>query len=153
MSDNSTKHPRVGVGVFVFRDGKFLIQQRKGPHGSGTWSLPGGHLEYGETPEDTSRREVMEESGCEITKVRFAAVTNDIFEAEEKHYITIWMMSDWKFNEPAITEPDKWTDQKWVDFDNMPEPLFQCWDQLFVSEFIDSIRAELAKSGSQEGGL
>lgn len=153
MSDNSTKHPRVGVGVFVFRDGKFLIQQRKGSHGSGTWSLPGGHLEYGETPEDTSRREVMEESGCEITKVRFAAVTNDIFEVEGKHYITIWMMSDWKSNEPYIAEPEKCTDQMWTDFDSLPEPLFLTFNQLFASQFIENIRQELAKTKSQKDKL
>lgn len=36
---------RVGIGVFVFKDGKFLMAQRKNAHGDGTWSVPGGHLE------------------------------------------------------------------------------------------------------------
>jgi 8-oxo-dGTP diphosphatase len=43
MSDQQV---RVGIGVFVFKDGKFLIQRRKGSHGTGTWSIPGGHLEF-----------------------------------------------------------------------------------------------------------
>ncbi len=139
-------NPRVGVGVFIFRNGKFLIQQRKGSHGEGTWSVPGGHLEYGETPEDTSHREVLEETGCEIGNIRFAAVTNDFFERESKHYITWWVMSDWLKNEPRILEPNKCTAQMWVDFDSLPEPLFLPWRQLLQSEFIENIKQELERS-------
>lgn len=145
MSDQ--KNPRVGIGVFIFRDGKFLMQQRQGSHGEGTWSPPGGHLEYGETPEDTSHREVLEETGCEIENVRFAAVTNDFFKDEDRHYITWWTMSDWRAGEPYIAEPEKCIAQMWTDFDNLPEPLFLPWQQLLSSEFIDNIRQELERSG------
>ena len=138
--------PRVGVGVFMLRDGKFLVQQRLGSHGEGTWSLPGGHLEYGETPEDTAHREALEETGCEIKNVHFAAVTNDFFEAEGKHYITWWVISDWKAGEPRIVEPNKCTSQMWTDFDNLPEPLFLPWRQLLNSEFIENIKQELERS-------
>lgn len=140
---------RVGVGVFVFRDGKFLVQLCQSSHGAKTWSLPSGHLEFSETPDEASRREVMEETGCEIDNIRFAAVTNDIFENEGKHYITWWTMSDWKANEPRITEPDKCLEQRWVDFDSLPDPLFPSWYQLFESEFLDNIKRELAKSIKQ----
>lgn len=138
--------PRVGVGVFVFRDGKFLIQLRQGAHGEGTWSLPGGHLEYGETPEETSRREVMEEAGCKIKNVRFAAVTNDIFEKEQKHYVTWWTMSDWSEGEPKIMEPEKCLEQRWVDFDSLTSPLFLTWTQFFESKFVDKVKQELERS-------
>jgi 8-oxo-dGTP diphosphatase len=72
-----SKHTRVGVAIFIFKDGKFLIQQRQGAHGAGSWSVPGGHLEFGESFEDTARREAREETGLEISNVRFGAVTND----------------------------------------------------------------------------
>lgn len=138
--------PRVGVGVFIIRDGKFLVQQRRGSHGEGTWSLPGGHLEYGETPEATAHREVLEETGCEIENIRFAAVTNDFFETESKHYVTWWVMSDWRANEPHVVEPDKCTAQMWTDFDDLPQPLFLPWEQLLNSEFIGNIKQELERS-------
>lgn len=137
---------RVGVGVFILRDGKFLMQQRIGAHGEGTWSVPGGHLEFGETPKQTSHREVLEETGCTIENVRFAAVTNDYFAKEAKHYITWWTMSDWKSGEPTITEPDKCTAQMWVDLDSLPTPLFLPWEQLLKSKFIHTIREELGKT-------
>ena len=57
------KKPRVGIGVFVLKDGKFLLGKRKSSHGEGSWSFPGGHLEFNEELEDCTRREVMEEAG------------------------------------------------------------------------------------------
>jgi 8-oxo-dGTP diphosphatase len=133
---------RVGVGVFVFKDGKFLVQKRQGAHGAGTWSLPGGHLEHGESFEDTARREVLEETGMTIKGVQFGGVTNDIFELEGKHYVTIWMVSDWEAGEVVNMEPEKCTVQMWCDFDNLPEPLFHTWNQLLVSSFMDTIRQQ-----------
>lgn len=124
------ERPKVGVACFVWRDGKFLMGKRIGKHGKNTWSVPGGHLEYGESWEDAARREVMEESGMEIDNVRLLAVTNDIFDTG-KHYISIWLDADWKSKEPIITEPDIWIDQKWMDFSELPEELFEpCWTNL-----------------------
>ncbi len=119
---------RVGVGCFVYKNGRFLMQQRTGSHGQGTWSVPGGHLEYGETPEQCASREVMEETGVSIQNIRFLTVTNDIFTDLNKHYITIWVTSDWLSGEPYITEPDKCLALDWRDFDSLPTPLFEpCW--------------------------
>jgi len=134
---------RVGVGVFVFKDGNFLLQKRQGSHGAGTWSLPGGHLEFGESFEDTAKREVKEESNLEIKNVRFGAVTNDHFVDEGKHYVTIWMLSEWKSGELKNMEPEKCTHQSWHTFENLPEPLFFAWKQLFKSEFIDNIKKHI----------
>ena len=141
-------HPlvRVGVGVFVFKDGMFLFGQRKNAHWDGTWSVPGGHLEFGESLQDTARREVEEETGVAIKNIRFGALTNDRFPTEGKHYITIWMLSDFAGGSPQIREPDKFVELRWVSFDNLPEPLFLPWHQLLASEFIDAIRNECACS-------
>lgn len=134
---------RVGVGVFVFKNGKFLIQKRQGSHGEGAWSCPGGHLEYGESFEETARREVKEETNLNIKNVRFGAITNDQFVDENKHYVTIWMLSDWESGKVKNMEPQKCTAQTWNTFDDLPEPLFLPWTQLFKSEFIKKIKAQL----------
>lgn len=139
-------NPRVGVGVFIFKAGKFLMGRRRGAHGAGAWSIPGGHLEWGETPEQTAIREVKEETGLEIDNVALAAVTNDIFREENKHYVTLWMRSDWVSGEPEIVEPDKFIDQDWFDFDNLPKPLFLPWEQLLKSQFMDGLRLSVAKT-------
>ncbi len=134
---------RVGVGVFVFKDGEFAMLQRQGAHGEGTWSVPGGHLEFGESFEETAAREVMEETGLEIQNIRFGAVTNDYFKAEHKHYVTIWMLSDWKAGELEIMEPDKSSAVSWNTFETLPSPLFLPWNQLFESEFFNSVKSAI----------
>ncbi len=140
---------RVGIGVFIFKDGKFLMGQRKNAHGDGTWSVPGGHLEFGESFSDTAIREAKEETNLDITNVRFGAVTNDYFEIEGKHYVTVWMLSDYKSGDVKIIEPDKFVKMEWRDFKNLPEPLFQPWKQLLKSEFIEKIKSSLNQNISE----
>lgn len=125
------KMPGVGVAVFIWKDGKFLMGGRRGAHGDGTWSIPGGHLEMNESWEDCAKREAMEETGLKIKNVRFLAITNDVMENEGKHYISIWMQADWESGEPTILEPEKWVDQQWRTFQTLPSPLFEpCWQNL-----------------------
>lgn len=139
---------RVGIGVIVVKDGKFLLQKRTGSHGEGTWSLPGGHLEFGESFEDTAKREVKEETNLDIQNIQFAAVTNDIFKAENKHYVTVWILSEYSGGELKNMEPHKCTEQGWFTLDTLPEPLFPSWKQLFASDFITTIRSKLGASNN-----
>lgn len=118
------KRPQVGVGVFVMKDGKFLMGKRRGSHGEGAWCTPGGHLEYGESWADCSSREVMEETGVSIKNIGFIALTNDVFSEEGKHYITICMRCDWESGEPKILEPDKFIELGWFTLDTLSNPLF-----------------------------
>lgn len=123
--------PGVGVAVFIWRDGKFLIYQRAGSHGANTWSVPGGHLEYGESFADCAAREAIEEVGLKIKDCRFLAITNDVFENDNKHYVSIWLEADWAEGEPITTEPEKVLNMHWTTFKNLPSPLFEpCWQNL-----------------------
>ncbi len=122
--------PRVGVACFVRKGDSFLMIRRAGSHGDGTWSVPGGHLEQGESWEKTAKREVEEETGLIIDNPTFIAITNDIFSAD-KHYVTIWMEADYIRGEPQITEPDKTPEFAWKTIKNLPDNLFEpCWTNL-----------------------
>lgn len=118
------QRPKVGVGVIVKKDGKILLGKRKNAHGEGSWWFPGGHLEFNESWEECARREVDEETGIEIKNVRFGTATNDIFEKESKHYITIFMVTDFASGEVEVMEPEKCERWEWFDWDNLPQSLF-----------------------------
>ncbi len=116
--------PKVGVGVMIFKDVKILLGKRKGSHGSGEYSFPGGHLDYLETFEHCGRRETMEECGIEIQNVRFQFVANVVSYAP-KHYVHIGLMADWKNGIPSVLESEKCESWNWYDLDALPKPMFE----------------------------
>lgn len=97
---------------------------RTAGHGAGTWQFPGGHLEFGESVEDCALREAREETGLELANPRPGPYTNDIFAAEGRHYITLFVVADYAGGTPEVCEPDKCARWEWVTWDALPEPLF-----------------------------
>jgi len=124
--------PKIGVGVLVFREGKLLLGRRKGSHGAGFWSAPGGHLEFGETPEQCAIRETLEETGLSLDVVQPGPWVNDIFIAEQKHYVTLFCIAESKAGQgkPINTEPEKCEGWGWYDCEQLPQPLFQPLEDL-----------------------
>ena len=123
--------PGVGLAVFIWKDSKFLMMRRKGAHGSGSISVPGGHIEFGESWADTAAREALEEVDVTIDNVRYVATTNDVMPADNKHYISIWVEADWVSGEPRIMEPDRADSLSWHTFSDLPDGLFEpCWTNL-----------------------
>ncbi|KAI9137464.1 NUDIX hydrolase domain-like protein [Paraphysoderma sedebokerense] len=126
---------RVGVGVFVMRqDKKILIGKRKGSHGNGTFQLPGGHLEFGETFEECAIREVKEEAGLDIHNLSFETATNDIFPTDNKHYVTVFMKGWCKDPNPnaIVMEPEKCEKWEWLSWEDTCRlrPLFKPLESL-----------------------
>ncbi|MFA9441543.1 NUDIX hydrolase [Uliginosibacterium sp. sgz301328] len=128
--------PLVGVGVVVIRDGLVLLGLRKGSHGSGTWALPGGHLEYGESLEQCAEREVLEETGLEIQNLSHGAFSNDLFEG--KHYVTLIVVAHSQAGEPRVLEPEKCSRWQWFRWSELPEPLFQPLASVYKAGYVPS---------------
>lgn len=90
----------------------------------GTWALPGGHLEFGESLEECASRELFEETGIDIPPHRMRHLTtgNSVFGEGGKtyHYITIFMgcgLVD--SEEPELMEPEKCEGWHWINWDEM----------------------------------
>jgi 8-oxo-dGTP diphosphatase len=135
-----TPQVRVGLAVFICKDGKFLMMKRRGSHGSGTWAPPGGHVEFGESFEDTARREAKEETDLTLKNIRFGTVTNDPLLSENKHYVTIWMLSEVASGKEYIMEPNKCDSMQWCDVASLPSPLFYNWQTMIESGFLETIK-------------
>lgn len=125
--------PRVGVAVLVQRQGRVLLGRRRGAHGAATWALPGGHLEFGESPSACARRELAEETGLHATRLHAGPYTNDVFSAEGRHYVTLFMLAEVADGEPQLLEPDKCDGWHWCDWHALPQPLFQPVQSLLAS--------------------
>jgi 8-oxo-dGTP diphosphatase len=57
----------------------------------GTFALPGGHLEYGETFAQCAARELHEETDIQIPEgsIHYLTTVNSVFEKEGLHYVTV----------------------------------------------------------------
>ena len=57
--------PQVCVGAVAVDDERLLLVRRGRPPAAGSWSVPGGRIERGETAGEAVVREVREETGLE----------------------------------------------------------------------------------------
>ncbi|MFO8050061.1 MAG: NUDIX hydrolase [Desulfosudaceae bacterium] len=130
------KIPRVGVGVIILRQGLVLLGKRLGSHGAGTWALPGGHLEFGETVARCAAREVREETGLAIQSITPGPYTSDVFPDEGKHYVTLFVVARAATGEPRILEPDRCAAWQWCSWSQPPRPLFPPLASLLQTGFV-----------------
>ncbi len=100
MQREYTTHPLLGVAVTIWHADKVLLIQRGKQPNYGTWNIPGGLVELGETLAAAAQREIMEECGVEIATPELLT-TVDIIErdadgAVRYHYIIIEMVARWQ---------------------------------------------------------
>jgi len=120
----------VGFGIMILKDGKVLLGKRHDDpekassllNGAGTWTMPGGKLNFGETFEEGAKREASEETGILLNKVNVICVNQDI--TKTAHFITISLFSDAFSREPKVMEPDEITEWRWFDLNNLPSPIY-----------------------------
>lgn len=111
---------KVGVCAWVEKDHKLLMIRRGGLgeyaiDGFGTWSLPGGWLDYGETPEEAAVRECLEETsvvvGGPIHRMGFVNCPHSTLEIQ---IVTLLLECTYRYGNPNIVEPDKCPEVEWV---------------------------------------
>ncbi|HBB76182.1 MAG: DNA mismatch repair protein MutT [Candidatus Levybacteria bacterium RIFOXYA1_FULL_41_10] len=129
------QRPEAGIGVIILKNKKVLLLKREGIAGDGTWCFPGGHIELNESFEEAAKRETIEESGIQIKNVSVVAVTNDILKTDNKHYVTVFVISDYDSGEEKLMEPNKSSEIKWFDWDRLPKPLFLPIENLLKQNF------------------
>ena len=115
--------PGVGIGVIIQNElGRILIGKRKGSHAP-YYSIPGGHLENGETFEEAA---IKEETGLDISDLSLVAVTNNLrtFHESGKHYVSITFLCTRFTGEPRVMEPEKCESWGWYDPADLPQPHF-----------------------------
>lgn len=92
--------------------------------GAGTWALPGGKLEMGESIEQCARREVLEETGLEIKSIKKYRFTDDFFDAELRQCVTLYVIALCPEGEVENLEPEFCKQWQWFEISSLPKPLF-----------------------------
>lgn len=122
--------PGVGVCMIIFKDNKILLGKRHDDSvkadselkGEGTWTIPGGKLDFKEDIIEAAKRETKEECNIDVHDVDMISLTNDI--KDDKHFVTIGFVAKNFSNEPKTMEPDEITEWRWFDVKKLPTPIF-----------------------------
>jgi len=100
----------VGVGAAIFNDkGELFITKRgkKVKNERGTWEIPGGSVEFGETFEEAIKREIKEELGIEIEIIELLGICDHIIPNEHQHWVSPTFICKIIKGIPKILEPEK----------------------------------------------
>ena len=81
----------VAVGALVTNAEKILLVQRGHPPSQGSWSIPGGRVELGETLPQALRREILEECGLQVAvgdlAIALTRITRNADGSVRSHYV------------------------------------------------------------------
>ena len=123
--------PGVGVGVMVLNDNKVLLGLRNPDkikasselNGEGTWTMPGGKVEYMEKLVDAAKRELEEETGLKAKKIDFLCISDDM--TDTAHYVTAgFKVSDYSGRVKTM-EPETILEWKWFDLNDLPKNMYK----------------------------
>jgi 8-oxo-dGTP diphosphatase len=112
------KRPILCVDAITLVDNKVLMIKRKNDPFAGTYTLPGGYVDFGETTRDAIVREVKEETGLDVKVIATLGMYDDPKRDPRAHnvsmvYICAFLGGTEKPN------PDESEEVKWVPIDDL----------------------------------
>ena len=130
MSDREyPSRPWIGIGIVVIKDDQVLLCRRGKPPNVGSWTLPGGAQDVGETCEEAARRELLEETGLSVGDLVFCAhvdtIRRDASGRIRFHYTILDFTARWTAGEP-IAGSDV-SEVQWAPLDAL-EP-YELWSE------------------------
>lgn len=133
-----------GIGVMILNGNKVLLGKRHSDpkkassllHGEGTWTMPGGKLHFGESLTEAVVREVFEETGMKVKKVKIISLSND--KVKDAHFITVGFLCTDFEGEPKIMEPKEIVKWQWFDLGKLPGPIYSSSGKI-IKNYLEGI--------------
>ena len=118
---------RVGCSVLIKSNNKLLLGIRNKEPNKGMIITPGGGVELFERMEDTVKREIMEETGLEITNIK-QLKTYEIINKPDEHRIIIYWSADYDKN--SVQSATDLADAKFYSKEEIKEKL-----KIFITRY------------------
>lgn len=123
--------PKVGVGVLIIENDKVLLGLRNPDKikasselkGEGTWTMPGGKVEWMESLSAAAKRELKEETDLNGEVLELITVSDDM--TETAHYVTVCFLVSKYSGEIKTMEPETILEWKWFNLNNLPNNMYE----------------------------
>ena len=122
--------PRIGIGVVIINtNDEILLVKRSNPPNKGQWSIPGGHLEFGEQLKEAAIREIHEETNLTIYELELLDAVDFFHKDIKGEVVNHYVLIDFKtYSFSGIPKAGSDADAiKWVNKDNIKD--FIVWDE------------------------
>lgn len=106
----------VMVGGVIEKNGKYLLVQEGKETCKGKWNLPAGHLEVNESLFDGAKREIFEETGCNVELTGLLQISNRVF--EDKIFVG-FMFATKLLNEHINIDNSEILNVKWFSYQEL----------------------------------
>lgn len=131
----------VGAGVFVYENGKVLLQKRRDNQ---CWAMHGGGMELNETIEETAKRELLEETGLIAGSLELLGVFSGkdmsyTYPNGDEVYIVGVDFVCRDFSGDLVSETNETLELRWFDIDELPEEISPP-DRRPLEAFVDYIK-------------
>jgi 8-oxo-dGTP diphosphatase len=120
--DNHWRKPSVTCDGIVHREGKVVLIRRRNDPFKGSYALPGGFVNYGESLENCVVREVHEETGLRVQIVRLLGVYSAPGRDPRGHFVTA--VYELRPTSGTLRAGDDASSAEWVPLDGLPEMAF-----------------------------
>ena len=116
MDEKKYPEPTVGALIFNQEEKVFLMTS---PKWQGKHSLPGGHIELGETIEEAVKREIKEETNLDVFDIQFLMIQESIYSEDfykKKHFVFLDFICKTK-DADVVLDKREGTEHVWVTTD------------------------------------
>ena len=123
---------------YIEKENSYLMLHRvkkKKDLNKGKWIGVGGHIEFGESPEDCIVREVKEETGLELTSYRLRGIITFVTDQKQSEYIFLYTADGFEGEIKTCEEGIL----KWIEKDKIPS--LNLWEGDRV--FLDLLQKEI----------
>lgn len=122
-------NPKPAVGIIAVKAREIVLIKRGVEPGKGTWSLPSGFIETGETAEEACLRELKEETGLTGDIRQLLGVYTEEAQIYGPVMIIMYLVDNLQGDMAA---GDDAVDVKYVDFNKVGNFNFHCFNQAFT---------------------
>ena len=127
------RNPVPAAGVLILQGNSLLLVKRRYAPRAGTWCLPAGFMEAGESPERTALRELLEETGLEARLTGLFGVYAGFDDPRVRAVLILYTA---EHTRGTLVPGDDALDAAWFPLDQLPAELAFAAHRQAIDELI-----------------